>query len=352
MVDGFGPGSIPGQFGAVALGSAPKKTLVTKFGLVTVAHQHVMNQAPAGFRISAYLQELALQVGQEFPFQQASDWLDTLAGVQLGAKQIERLAHYYGQQLETHPAPELAQEPTLHYCMMDGGMVMTRPNQWREMKVGRIIKATDIEVLTQKRKQVNHSVYVAHLGDCDTFFEKFTRHSDGLTSKVFLADGAQWIWDKVSERYPRSVQILDFYHCWEKFCGFAALHFVDPSQRSAWLDRQRCHLLEDQLGSVVANLLAEQVPLLERTTESQVKLTQLLTYVLNNLERMRYGSFRKMGYWIGSGAMEAAHRTLVQHRLKRSGQRWTPMGAQQVVNLRVAFQSGQWQHVQQLIQTP
>lgn len=78
-------------------------------------------------------------------------------------------------------------------------------------------------------------------------------------------------------------------------------------------------------------------------------MAQLLTYVLNNLERMRYGYFQKQGYWIGSGVMEAAHRTLVQHRLKRSGQRWTIQGAQQVVNLRVAFQSGHWKHVQQLI---
>jgi hypothetical protein len=310
----------------------------------------MMNQAPAGFKISPYLQELALQVGQEFPFQQASEWLVRLAGAEVDAKQIERLAHHYGQQLEQQPAPVAGDDASLHYCMMDGGMVLTRPKQWREMKVGRIVKAADIKMLTEKRKQINQSIYVAHLGDCDAFFEKFTRHTDGLTSKVFLADGAQWIWDKVNERYPESVQILDFYHCWEKFCGFATLHFADANQRSAWLDRQRTHLLEDKLGAVVANLLLEQVPLAERTTEPQIKLAQLLTYVLNNLERMRYGHFRKQGYWIGSGAMEAAHRTLVQHRLKRSGQRWTTLGAQQVVNLRVAYQSGQWSQVQQLIQ--
>lgn len=76
----------------------------------------------------------------------------------------------------------------------------------------------------------------------------------------------------------------------------------------------------------MANLLDQQVPLADPTTEPQIKLAQLLTYVLNNLERMRYGYFRKQGYWIGSAAMEAAHRTLLQHRLKRSGQPWTPDG--------------------------
>jgi hypothetical protein len=74
-----------------------------------------MNQAPAGFKISPYLQDLALQVGQEFPFQQASDWLSKLAKVELDAKQIERLAHHYGQQIEAHPLPTVEQDNQLHW---------------------------------------------------------------------------------------------------------------------------------------------------------------------------------------------------------------------------------------------
>lgn len=225
---------------------------MTSFGQVLVGEQHLLNQSSAGFKISPYLQDLALQVGQEFPFQQASHWLSKLAKVDLNAKQIERLTHHYGQQLEAHPLPANNASEELHYCMMDGGMILTRPAQWREMKVGRIVKVSDIEVLTEKRKQVNHSLYLAHLGDCDTFFEKFARQTDRLTNKVFLADGAQWIWDKITQRYPKSVQILDFYHCWEKFCGFATLYFADPLQRLAWLDSQRGHLLADNLGAVVA----------------------------------------------------------------------------------------------------
>lgn len=37
---------------------------------------------------------------------------------------------------------------------------------------------------------------------------------------------------------------------------------------------------------------------------------------------------------IGSGAIEAAHRNVIQKRLKLSGQRWTIKGAQQITNLR------------------
>lgn len=113
-----------------------------------------MNQAPAGFKISPYLQDLALQVGQQFPFQQASEWLSKLAKVDLNAKQIECLTHHYGQKVEQHPLPSITEQEGLHYCMRDGGMILTRPSQWREMKVGRIVKTTDITFLTEKSNQI------------------------------------------------------------------------------------------------------------------------------------------------------------------------------------------------------
>ena len=50
--------------------------------------------------------------------------------------------------------------------------------------------------------------------------------------------------------------------------------------------------------------------------------------------------------------MESAHRTVMQQRMKLSGQRWTIQGAQQVVNLRVAEKSGHWEQVKQLICNP
>jgi tetratricopeptide (TPR) repeat protein len=53
--------------------------------------------------------------------------------------------------------------------------------------------------------------------------------------------------------------------------------------------------------------------------------------------------------WIGSGAIEATHRNLVQKRLKLSGQRWTIPGAQNVLNLRCLNLSNDWKKVVSLI---
>ena len=57
---------------------------------------------------------------------------------------------------------------------------------------------------------------------------------------------------------------------------------------------------------------------------------------------MRYADFRKRGLPIGSGVVEAACKCIVNARLKRSGMRWTRGGGQNVLNLRVRVQSGEW----------
>jgi hypothetical protein len=67
---------------------------------------------------------------------------------------------------------------------------------------------------------------------------------------------------------------------------------------------------------------------------------------------MDYKKYLQIGCGlIGSGAIESAHRTVVQKRLKLSGQRWTKRGAQSMLNLRVTHMNGQWDKVVKLVQT-
>ena len=67
---------------------------------------------------------------------------------------------------------------------------------------------------------------------------------------------------------------------------------------------------------------------------------------------MPYATFRKNGWPIGSGPIEAAAKTLVKTRLCRSGMRWTRPGGQHILNLRTYVKSNRWdsawQHIKQL----
>lgn len=55
---------------------------------------------------------------------------------------------------------------------------------------------------------------------------------------------------------------------------------------------------------------------------------------------MRYGEFRRMGYVIGSGAVEGACRSAINQRADLSGQRWHPDGALNVLRIRGMVMDG------------
>jgi len=74
----------------------------------------------------------------------------------------------------------------------------------------------------------------------------------------------------------------------------------------------------------------------------------ILTYYENNRSRMLYGSYRKQGLLIGSGPIEAAHRNVIQKRLKLARQRWSKKGAQWIANLRVYRKSKRWNKIIEL----
>ena len=57
-------------------------------------------------------------------------------------------------------------------------------------------------------------------------------------------------------------------------------------------------------------------------------------WLYNNCERMKYGSLYKKGYFIGSITVEAAHRNMIQQRLKMLGKIWSIDGAQRIANIR------------------
>jgi len=92
--------------------------------------------------------------------------------------------------------------------------------------------------------------------------------------------------------------------------------------------------------------LIDQINLLANVANAEESRQTLLKYYQSNAKRMNYYYYRQQNWIIGSGAVEAAHRTVAQRRLKLSGQRWTKTGAQSVLNLRVLRMSGYWKVLQ------
>jgi hypothetical protein len=339
---------------------ATKKKIKSSFGWLHCPKTHVLTQSVHPFQISPYLQERICFVGQQAVFEEASTMLRELVGVVVTAKQIERVCHHVGALLEApmEAAEVVAPEPAaahagVVYGMVDGSMISTRTEGWKEVKLGRLFAAEAHEKGQEgQRGRIERSIYTVHLGHYEAFLSKWRAELARFEQQplVFVADGAQWFWDWASASYPEAVQILDYYHCKGYLWSFAKVYFKDKKDhqaRSKWVETQQDLLFEDAVDQVISEI--ERLP--GRGVEDRIARGKILSYFRHNRGRMYYGSYRRQGLLIGSGPIEAAHRNVIQQRLKLAGQRWTPEGAQQVANLRVLRRSDRWEKVIALSRT-
>lgn len=323
-----------------------KKKLHTCFGKLEVGKAHPLSRSTGTFGISAKLQELICLLAQDHVFEDAEELLGAFLGVSVSAKQIQRVSEHYGEKLEDRdaslPVPEVAVNPGAPvYIAMDGSMIFTREDGWKEAKLGRIYAGDSRVAVQEGRTEILDSLYVCVVGSNTAFLEKFDPCVQPYGHKVFLGDGAKWIWNWVEDYYGQSVQILDFYHAVEKLGTYAALAYEDPHERRRWLELQQQRLKADGVLDVVGELKQRAARRGESGEEGKA-LGDVIRYYESNLKRMLYGTFLQKGYLIGSGAIESAHRTVIQQRLKLSGQRWSIAGAQRIANLRACQKSNRW----------
>ena len=341
----------------------------SRLGQIEICKSHPWSAGLNEMQISPYLQELQAYAGQNDNYEAAAEQLEKYLRIAVNSSQVKRVTKSYSQILtsstyhtsnklqEVQEAKvvalkqDLAQNEVV-YGMVDGGMLQTREgdqkNDWKEVKLGRIFKAESIYELDKHHNWIKDSIYCGHLGSYEDFLEKFeplTDYLDELGKQfVFIADGASWIWRWIKEAYPNATQILDFYHAIEHLAQFAKLYFKDKDQRKKWISQQKMKLLNDEIECIIS-----KVSSLKCTKSVDKERSKLLTYLKNNQHRMLYKTFKDQGLNIGSGAIESAHRTVIQKRMKQSGQRWSSSGAQYVIDLRILNINQQWSVITDLI---
>jgi hypothetical protein len=298
------------------------------------------------------MQELMIFAGHSSCYEKSNEVLEKYLSVKVSAVQIYRVTDLYGEQIgkemdskECSLTP-LRQDDTL-YVESDGSMVLTRKEGWKEVKAGRIFKASDSIRVDGKPGYISHSQYMAHLGDHKTFCNQMEDLIESYNAKdsrlVFLSDGAPWIKNWVEDAFPNAISVLDFYHASEHLYGFVEQFFKDKEKGSKWAKAQKELLLNSKVAQVIKNV--------RRKAGSDNKAANnLIDYYNSNINRMDYKRYKQIGCGIiGSGAIESTHRTLIQERMKLSGQRWSKKGAQNMLNLRVTNMNGQWNKIIKLV---
>jgi hypothetical protein len=317
---------------------------------VSINKTHAFSNGTNGFQISPHLQELLVYAGQMDCYQRCNEVLEKFIDIQVSASQVYLVTDCYGNLAEKEVNVCRSLEPVkkeeVLYVEADGSMLLTRDEGWKEVKVGRMFTSGSCIDPNGKSSWIRHSQYVAHLGNS----KAFTRQMDDLIESyghlgnrlVFIADGGTWIKNWIEDAFPQAVSILDYYHVCEHLHSFATVAFSDDAKRKKWTDKQKELLLQSKVTTVIKNI--------KRQNSGNEEALSLINYYSNNAHRMDYRRYKNVGAGlIGSGAIESAHRTVVQRRMKQSGQRWSNKGAQNMLNLRVLTMNEQWEKVVQLI---
>jgi hypothetical protein len=185
--------------------------------------------------------------------------------------------------------------------MVDGSMLLTRPKDWKEIKLGRIFNQSKIVRINTKRNEITESIYVSHMGSIDEFFPKLVI--------------------------------------------FANQQFRDDDKRKSWIKDKTEKLLQNLVEQVISELKS----LRSKNELSKEAKQKTIKYFTDHCERMMYKTFIDKGLLIGSGPIEAAHRNVLQQRMKLSGQKWTIKGANAMANLRCYRKSGAWHIIKSFI---
>jgi hypothetical protein len=306
------------------------------------------------FGISQALQDSMCLAGQGYVFEEGELLFKRLLGISVNARQIQRVSEHYGRVSEQQTEKELEAGEKLTkpertesrtYIMVDGSMLYTREEGSKEMKLGRLFNEDTRLELSPGRNSVMQSQYVCHFGSHDTFVSKMELYADHYPHKVFIADGAKWIWKWVCDTYPEAIQILDYYHAVEKLCAFAQYQYPHESERHQWIGTQKDKLWANGVIAIIKDLKR----VTPKNNFAKKALEDLLRYYEANQQRMQYKTYRDNGLLVGSGPIESAHRNVLQQRLKLSGQRWSVRGAQAIANLRAFNKGNQWNEVTTLI---
>ena len=159
------------------------------------------------------MNEKLVYIGHTECYERSSQMAEILLGIKVSDSTIYRLTDKVGSEVKSViDSPETRTEITLSeqellYVQVDGSMLLTREQGWKETKLGRVFKSSSILPQSTNRQWIRQSEYVAHMGS-HTDFEDLMSHiidepyrrNEGQV--IFVGDGARWQWSWVESEYP------------------------------------------------------------------------------------------------------------------------------------------------------
>lgn len=303
------------------------------------------------------------RLAARFPFEIAASEFKAYCGLEVQGRQIQRIAQAMGplvRQTQQQLPPfkhDLGSLPVL-YAAVDGTGVPMVPAELedragkqpdgsaktREAKLGCIFTQTTTDEEGLPLRDYQSTSYLAGFEEAADFMvrvrqEALRRRMAAALLTVLLGDGAAWIWEQGQKCFPTAFQILDLYHALEHLCALTKLLEAQPEAAKALWQTWREQLLADGVAEVLCQARERAAKLSDQPAKLAAKE---IGYFQNNQSRMLYGTYRTLGFFYGSGVVEAGCKTVIGGRCKGSGMLWSEPGATHVLDLRCALFGNQF----------
>ncbi len=287
---------------------------------------------------------------------EASESLALLAGIPASANTIQRLIGAVGPDMAAWArarAPATVQPGRdVAVCLqMDMTGVRLLKKYLKDVKgkdgppKGRQIKCGVAFLLERGEdgryhKVPDSSVHILSFGDVTDFSAELDKARQKLGAAhiaklIVIADGAEWIWNIVADRFKRAFAIVDFWHAADhlhELCEF--VHGKGASATESFIS------LRHKLKRYGIDCVLRHFERLEPSKAKRRGIAKRLRYFRDHQARMQYHLYRREGWPIGSGEVEGACKSLIKQRTDLSGQRWSPDGALNVLWVRALVKDG------------
>ncbi|MDR2728793.1 MAG: ISKra4 family transposase [Chitinispirillales bacterium] len=324
----------------------------------------------SGTKFTQTVKRVTAQIAASDSFRDTSANLKYLCGIEVSAKEAERIAEDVGAEIIAVKQEEIAYSLTelnpaepetpieILYIEYDGTGVPVRKQELagvkgkqpdgtaktREMKTGCIFTQSGLNDDGKPVRDEESTTYFSQIAQAEDFgkllYSEAVKYGvDYAKQVVVIGDGAKWIWNLANDNFPNAIQIIDLYHAKEHV--FDLLRFIISDTAELYTQKNQLYKLLE--NGDIDGLTARFLKLPASTEEQRERVRIESNYFTQNKERMQYQDFNSKGFFVGSGVIEAACKNVIGKRLKQSGMMWSVAGANKIAALRCSVMSGEFE---------
>ena len=203
--------------------------------------------------------------------------------------------------------------------------------KWRDVRLG-FVRPLDSKSKTFVGKMDSYQDVVSQMHSAAVL--------TGMTPEtkiIGVADGGIGLSEELKRQFPSMQFILDKSHLKDHLYETAEALGINQKDRPGWVE-PRVRAISDGNVEAVLKELEE-----ENDKNPNKRLKRLIGYINRFYDALDYDNFKSMGYPIGSGEIESAHKSIPQKRLKIPGASWNADSIDPMLALRILRANDWWE---------